>query len=408
MNCRICGNLLSNQIIDLGHCPPSNSYVIPSDSAKPEIHYPLKIFICSECWLAQTLDFVAPTELFHPDYAYMSSVSESWLLHSEELVNYLIQRFSISSENRVIELASNDGYLLQYFKEKKIDCLGIEPTSVAADISRSKGIETIVEFFTEELAERLVLERGNYDLVIANNVLAHVPDINDFVKGIAKVLTHNGIAVFEFPCLKKLIENNQFDTIYHEHYSYLSLTSAKYLMEKNGLDIFDIMDLRTHGGSLRIFCKLKECRKHEIHRQVMLRYDEESDLRTERYYKTFGERARSTKYEFISYLLKLKRENISVCGYGAAAKGNTLLNFAGIKSDLLPFIVDKNPEKEGMLTPGSHIPIVSIEYLEEKKPKVIVILPWNLTNEITKQLSFVRSWGGRFVVFIPSLTEVAA
>lgn len=404
MNCRICRAVLDTEVLDLGTCPPSNSYLKKSDLDNPEIHYPLKVMVCSKCWLVQTKDFVSREELFHASYAYLSSVSKTWLKHSELLVEFLQNRFNLDRFSKVLEVASNDGYLLQYFKDKNIECLGIEPTLTAASIARAKGIETITEFFGRSLALKLAKTRGEFDIIIANNVLAHVPDLNDFVDGISLILKAEGVAVLEFPSLRKLIDKNQFDTIYHEHYSYFSLVSADRLMNSHNLEIFDFTDIDTHGGSLRIFCKLKSNDALERSDSVYKRLEEETKLNNQNYYLSLQHRVEKVKVDFIKFLVDLKVSKKTVCGYGAAAKGNTLLNYCGIGPDLLAYIVDKNEEKCGLFTPGGRIPILATEVLGDLKPDVIIILPWNLKEEIAEQLKFTRSWGAELVVVQPEIT----
>jgi len=403
--CRHCKNKLEIVFIDLGKSPPSNNYLKKEDLKKDEINYPLNILVCEKCWLVQTEDFTTAENLFNAEYAYFSSFSSSWIEHSKEYCSHILSKFSLNNNSSVIEVASNDGYLLQFFKEKNIPCFGIEPTLSTANSARKKGIETIVEFFGTSLATKLKKNNKCADLMVANNVLAHVPDINDFLNGFNILLKPNGIVTFEFPHLISLIDNTQFDTIYHEHFSYLSLTSIKQIMKKSNLEIFDVLKINSHGGSLRIYSQKIDSGKRKINKRVLNLLAEEDKLgvRTVKFYNRFSKKSELIKNEFISFLENTKNKNKTIAAYGAAAKGSTLLNFAGIKSDSILYVVDKNPAKQDKYMPGSHIKIVNEEYLKNDKPDYIIIFPWNLTSEIIKQLNYVRDWNAKFVTAIPFL-----
>lgn len=406
MNCRHCKTPLDLVFCDLQTCPPSNAMVKQEQLNLPEMYFPLKTFVCTSCWLVQVDELEKAEDIFNSEYTYFSSFSTSWLQHAKEYTEYMTDRFGFGADSFVVEIASNDGYLLQYFKEKGIPVLGVEPTSNTADAAREKGIDSIVDFFGSDLALQEL--NGKADLILGNNVLAHVPDINDFVKGVKIALKPEGVNTFEFPHLCKLVEENQFDTIYHEHFSYLSLTAVKRIFEAQGLVVFDVQELPTHGGSLRIFTKHENCLKHEISDRVatLLEKEKKSGIDTEQYYYGFQEKVNAIKYSLYNFLLKAKRENKKVIGYGAAAKGNTLLNYAGIKgNDLISFVVDASPFKQGKYLPGSRIPVCDKSSIESFQPDYIVIFPWNLKNEISEQLTYCRSWGAKFVVFVPDYQE---
>jgi hypothetical protein len=406
MKCRNCSHQVNTKFIDLNSSPPSNSYLKFNELNGPELWFPLRVLVCENCWLVQTEDFTDASTLFDSEYAYFSSFSSTWLSHSKEYFINICSRFNINSSSNVIEVASNDGYLLQFFKNNNIPCLGIEPTKSTASEARRKGIEIIEEFFCENLAIKLNREGKQADLMIANNVLAHVPQINDFVKSFFILLKDDGILTFEFPHLDNLINHNQFDTIYHEHFSYLSLFVVKSICEKNDLQVFDVEKIPTHGGSLRVYVQKCKTGQQTISSNVNKVLSEElfKGINSLNYYLHFQNKIELIKYQFIEFLLKVKQENKSVIGYGAAAKGNTLLNFSGIKSDLISFIIDQNPSKGGKYSPGSRIPIYSDEgRIREFKPNFIMIFPWNLKEEIMNQLSYVREWNGKFVIAIPEL-----
>jgi SAM-dependent methyltransferase len=401
--CRHCHAELSLPFVDLGTSPPSNAYLRREDLAQPERYYPLQVYVCTSCWLVQTQDHAHHAELFSPDYAYFSSYSGSWLKHAERYVVEMASRFSLSAASCVIEVAANDGYLLQYVKARGIPCLGIEPTASTARVARQKGIEVVEEFFGVELATRLRAQGFAADLTAANNVLAHVPDINDFVGGFAQILKPDGVATFEFPHLLNLLKFCEFDTIYHEHFSYLSLTAVKRIFEANGLSVFDVEQIETHGGSLRLFAQRKDTGTRGSAADVarMLNEEAAAGVSTTAYYQGFQPRAEEIKNTMLEFLLKCRRESRSVIGYGAAAKGNTLLNFAGVRRDLLPVVVDLNPAKVGTWLPGSRIPVVAEQRIRELRPDFVIILPWNIKAEVMDQLAYVRQWGGKFVCFIP-------
>lgn len=404
MNCRHCKTKISHVFCDLQTCPPSNAMINPNEINHPETYFPLKVFVCENCWLVQVDEIEKAEDIFNDEYTYFSSFSTSWLEHARRYSDYMISRFGFDSTSMVVEIASNDGYLLQYFKEKNIPVLGVEPTSNTAKVAKEKGIESINDFFGSLLAEQKL--KGKADLIIGNNVLAHVPEINDFVKGVKIALKANGVNTFEFPHLCKLVEYNQFDTIYHEHFSYLSLTALKSVFESQGLEIFDVQELNTHGGSLRIFTKHIEDNSKNIEHNVtnMLEYEASVGISTLKYYSGFQNKVDKIKDSFVSFLLKAKNENKKVVGYGAAAKGNTLLNYSGVKgSDLLEYVVDASPFKQNKLLPGSRISVFHPDKLLETKPDYIVIFPWNLKEEISLQLSPLRSMGTKFVVAIPEL-----
>jgi SAM-dependent methyltransferase len=365
----------------------------------------LRVFVCTGCWLVQTEDYAHFEELFSPDYAYFSSFSSSWLQHAERYVANVAERFGLGAAALVVEVASNDGYLLQYVRDRGIPCLGIEPTRSTAQAARGKGIEVIERFFGVELAQELVAQGRSADLTAANNVLAHVPDINDFVGGFARLLKPQGVSTFEFPHLMKMVAECQFDTIYHEHFSYLSLTSVLAVFEANGLEIFDVQEIDTHGGSLRVFAQRSDTGLRPIEPSVgQLRAREaEAGVSDGAFYRGFQQRAERIKDDLLSFLIQAKRDGKTVAGYGAAAKGNTLMNFAGVRPDLLPWVVDRNPAKQGKFLPGSRIPIVDEARLQRDRPDCVLILPWNLGTEVMSQLAYIRGWGGRFVTAVPQL-----
>ncbi len=405
MKCRHCKATLSHIFIDLGSSPPSNSYLTSKTIKQAEKWYPLKVFACESCWLVQTEDFVGAEEMFSKDYAYYSSYSSSWLKHAENYMNSMIDRLKLDGKSNVIEVASNDGYLLQFTKKNNIPCFGIEPTQNTAEVAQQKGIEIIQDFFGVTLAKKLKAQSRQADLMIANNVLAHVPDINDFVKGFSILLNEDGVVTFEFPHILNLVEKKQFDTIYHEHYSYLSLLSVNSILEYNGLSIFDVNELNTHGGSLRVFAQRSDIRSHKVSDAVFKVHEREikSKLNTIDFYTNFQKKSENIKFKLLSFLISAKAKNQTVIAYGAAAKGSTILNYSGIRSDLIPFVVDKNPNKSGKFMPGSRIPIIDECIIRKIKPKYIIILPWNLKSEIEDQLSYIREWDGNFVVAIPEL-----
>ena len=405
MKCRHCDHELSQTFLDLGSAPPSNAYLSATELNAPEIFYPLRLMVCEHCYLVQTEDYAGRETLFSKDYAYFSSFSSSWLIHAKHYVTQMIERFGFTDQSRIVEVAANDGYLLQYVKAICIPCYGIEPTTSTAEAAREKGIEIIEKFFGVALANELVEQNLQADLIAANNVLAHVPDINDFVSGFSRLLKSTGIATFEFPHLLKMVQENEFDTVYHEHYSYLSLTSVKKIFTANGLAIFDVEELPTHGGSLRLFAQRLDTGMFSIDPSVneLLMIEEKAGITTTTFYSHVQTQAEIVKNDLLAFLIDAKRQGKTVVGYGAAAKGNTLLNFVGVRSDLLLFIVDKNPSKQHKFMPGSRISIVDESQLNKQKPDYILILPWNLKGEIITQLDYVRDWGGQFVVAVPKL-----
>jgi SAM-dependent methyltransferase len=380
--CRHCGTPLSQAVVDLGHQPPSNAYLRPEQLALPEITYPLQLFVCTNCWLVQLPAHAAADELFTPEYAYFSSTSSSWCAHAERFVIAAIKRLGLGPQSFVVELASNDGYLLQYVDQRGIPCLGIEPTRATAEAARAKGITTIERFFGAGFAEEL----ESADLVVANNVLAHVPDINDFMAGIARLLKPNGQASIEFPQVMRLLAGNQFDTIYHEHYSYLSLRVVSRIAAAAGLSVVDVEELPTHGGSLRVWLAHPGAAEVTAAVAAVLAAETAAGLETMAAYAGFQQRAETAKHELLEFLLTSKRCGRRVLGYGAAAKGNTLLNYAGIRADLLPCVADRATSKQDKLLPGSHIPVISPEQLAAERADVLLVLPWNLIDELRQQL----------------------
>jgi len=405
MKCRHCHAPVEQEFIDLGTAPPSNAYLGREQLSAPERWFPLRVFVCTSCWLVQTEDYAHHAELFDSEYAYFSSFSTSWLEHARSYVDDMAQRFDLGPASRVVEVASNDGYLLQYVKQKGIGCLGIEPTASTAREARRKGLEVREAFFGVALAERLCDEGQMADLTVANNVLAHVPDINDFTGGFARLLKPNGVATFEFPHLMQLVEHCQFDTVYHEHFSYLSLTAVQRIFERNGLAVFDVEELTTHGGSLRVFAQRLDTGRRERSAAVdaLLQREASAGMTTVTYYQGFQARAERLKNDLLRFVLDARQEGKTVMAYGAAAKGNTLLNFAGIRADLVSCAVDLNPAKQGRYMPGSRIPIVTQQHLEAARPDYVLILPWNLKSEVMHQLQCVPRWGGTFVTAVPRL-----
>lgn len=406
MNCRGCGTPLVLPLIDLGTSPPSNAYLRIDQLEQAEQWVPLKVAVCQECWLVQTEDYTSADRLFDADYAYFSSFSSTWLAHAERYVAEMVERFGLNAQSRVVEIAANDGYLLQYVAKRGIACLGVEPTRSTAQAAREKGLEIRELFFGRETAQQLQEEGWAADLMVANNVLAHVPDINDFLAGFATLLKPAGVATFEFPQLLTLMAGQQFDTLYHEHYSYLSLTAVRHLCERNGLEVFDVSQLPTHGGSLRVFVQRADGQRRDLQPAVQQQLQAElaAGVKTPEYYATLAPAAERIKHELLRFLLQAKADGKRVVGYGAAAKGNTLLNYAGVKPDLLAWVADASPHKQGKFLPGSRIPVVSPERIEIEKPDYVLVLPWNLLDEITGQYAQVKRWGGSFVVAIPELS----
>jgi SAM-dependent methyltransferase len=391
--------------LDLGSAPPSNAYLTEGGLLAPETWYPLRLLVCESCWLVQTEDHAGREALFTGDYAYFSSYSTSWLAHAERYVEAMIQRFGFGDKSCVVEVAANDGYLLQYVKAAGIPCYGVEPTASTASAARARDIVIVERFFGVELANELAGNGQQADLIAANNVLAHVPDINDFVAGFTRLLKPCGVATFEFPHLLRMVRECQFDTAYHEHYSYLSLTTVERIFDRNGLAVFDVEELPTHGGSLRIFAQRRDGGSHAVSPRVATLRENEANagMADPAFYGGFQSRAEKVKDDLIAFLIEAKRQGMKVGAYGAAAKGNTLLNFAGVRPDLLPYVADRNPAKQGRFMPGSRIPIVDESRLLVHKPDRIVILPWNLRQEVMAQLKYARAWGGEFVTVVPTL-----
>ncbi len=406
MKCRHCGTELHLPFLDLGSAPPSNAYLSETALRGPETWYPLRVLVCESCWLVQTEDHAGREQLFDADYAYFSSFSSSWLEHAKAYVQAMHERFKLGALSNVVEVAANDGYLLQYVKQAGIPCYGIEPTTSTAEAARKLGIDIVERFFGVALARELVAAGRSADLTAANNVLAHVPDINDFVGGFAILLKEQGVSTFEFPHLLRMVQECQFDTAYHEHYSYLSLTAVQRVFAANGLKVFDVQELTTHGGSLRVYAQRSDSGKHPVTPAVaeLLAREQTAGMTTPGFYSGFQNEAERIKRELLEFLLQAKKEGRKVGAYGAAAKGNTLMNFAGVRPDLLPYVVDLNPAKQDKYMPGSRIPIVSEAHLKQHRPDDVIILPWNLRTEITAQLSYIREWGGRFVTAVPRLT----
>lgn len=405
MKCRFCQHKLTHKFVDLVNSPPSNSFLIEEQLNEPETFYPLKLYICEKCWLVQVQEYKKAEEIFSGDYVYFSSYSRSWLEHAKTYVDMITEKLALTPLSRAIEIACNDGYLLQYFQQKHIPCIGIEPSENTAGVAREKGINVIVDFFGEKLARQLAEERKAADLLIGNNVLAHVPNINDFVAGLKIALKSCGVITMEFPHLMRLIEKNQFDTIYHEHFSYLSLFTVHKIFASHGMEFFDVEELPTHGGSLRIYAKHAYNKNIPISPNVQSLIDKENEhgMLDISYYQAFQSKVDNIKYDLLEFLIKQKRQGKKIVAYGAAAKGNTLLNYCGIKKDLIDYVVDISPYKQGKYLPGSHIPVVGEEEIRKRKPNYVLILPWNIKEEIMEQLSYIRDWGGKFVVGVPKL-----
>jgi len=407
MNCRHCHHPLEHVFLDLGFAPPSNRYLTPADLKKPELYYPLKLFVCDHCWLVQTEDYAQADELFSYDYAYFSSTSNTWLEHAARYVKMIIARLGLGNQNLIIEIASNDGYLLKNFVETGIPCLGIEPTASTAAAAESLGIPVLREFFGEDLAKRLLAEGKQADLIAGNNVYAHVPDINDFTRGLKVALKPGGTITLEFPHLMRLIEHTQFDTVYHEHFSYLSLYTVDRIFKVAGLRIWDVEELPTHGGSLRIYgCHDEDARPVSPSVNTMLAEEALRGQQTLATYRHFQVKADQVKDNLLTFLIEQKRAGKKVVAYGAAAKGNTLLNYAGVKPDLLPFVCDAAAAKQGKFMPGSHIPILAPTVLAEQPTDYLVILPWNIAVEVKQQNARLAELGTKFVIAVPKLEIV--
>lgn len=405
MQCRFCKTELTHDFIDLVNSPASNSFLTAEQLNEPETFYPLKVYTCHKCFLVQVDEYKKSDAIFDSNYVYFSSYSTSWLKHAKAYTEMMTNRFGYNKDSLVIEIASNDGYLLQYFHQKQIPVLGIEPTANTAEAAKEKGVDSVIDFFGIRLAKELVSKNIKADLLLGNNVLAHVPDIMDFVGGMKIILKENGVVTMEFPHLMQLVDNNQFDTIYHEHFSYLSFGTVKQIFESQGLEMFDVDQISTHGGSLRIYAKHKEDTSKEISPNVktVLDLEKAKGMNDLAYYNGFQQKAMKVKLDLLSFLIQQKKTGKKVAAYGAAAKGNTLLNFCGVKNDLIDFVVDANPHKQNKFLPASHIPVMNEQHLKDVRPDYVIILPWNLMDEITKQLSYIRAWEGKFVVPIPSV-----
>ena len=404
MNCRHCQAPLKHDFLDLGFAPPSNAYLTREDLNRPEIYYPLRVKVCDQCWLVQTEDYAQATELFNPEYAYFSSTSSSWLAHAARYAEEIIQRLALGPGSQVMEIASNDGYLLKNFVRRGIPCLGIEPTASTAATAERLGIPVLRRFFSETLAGQLAREGRMADLVVGNNVYAHVPDINDFTRGLKAILKRNGVITLEFPHLMRLIEHSQFDTIYHEHFSYLSLYTVQRIFTHYGLRIWDVEEFPTHGGSLRIYgCHADDDRPTGSAVHTILNRESEQGLQGLAVYRGFQARVDRIKDDLLSFLIEQKRAGKTVAAYGAAAKGNTLLNYAGIKPDLVAYVCDAAPAKQGKYLPGSHIPILAPAALRKNAPDTILILPWNIADEIREQLVILAEQGTSIITAVPEL-----
>ena len=402
--CRFCGTKLEHTFVDLGMSPLCESYLSADHLNQMEPFYPLHVYVCEECFLVQLQEYVTPEHIFS-DYAYFSSYSDSWLAHASKYTGQMVERFAIGAQSLVVEVASNDGYLLQYFVEKQIPVLGIEPAANVAAVAVQKGVSTLVKFFGTETARELAASSKKADLLLGNNVLAQVPDLNDFVAGMKILLKPAGVITMEFPHLQRLMEQNQFDTIYHEHFSYFSLVTVEKIFAAHGLTLFDVEELHTHGGSLRIYARHAEDSSKPVSAHITeLRAREESMgySRIETYSR-FAEQVKETKRKLLEFLIEAKRSGKKIAGYGAPGKGNTLLNYCAIRTDFLDYTVDRNPHKHGRFLPGTHVPIYPPDRIRETRPDYVLILPWNLKDEIIKQNGFIREWGGMFVVPIPEV-----
>jgi SAM-dependent methyltransferase len=402
--CRSCEAALEHTFVDLGMSPLANSYIKPEQLNRMEPFYPLHAYICSKCLLVQLEQFSTPGDIFS-DYAYFSSFSESWLAHAKAYVEKITKRFALGKNSKVVEIASNDGYLLQNFMAHGIPVLGVEPAANVAEVAKKKGINTKVAFFGEKTALDLTAEGWDADLIIGNNVLAHVPDLNDFVEGLKVLLKPTGLITMEFPHLLQLMQQNQFDTIYHEHFSYFSFLAVEKIFARHGMTLFDVEELPTHGGSLRIYARHAQdaSKPIEARAQELKALEESSGFGRLDHYLSFGPQVETTKRKLLSFLLAVKQEGKRVAGYGAPAKGNTLLNYCGVRTDLIDYTVDRSPHKQGLFLPGVHIPIHSPEKVRETRPDYLLILPWNLREEVMEQMAFIREWGGKFVVPIPEV-----
>ena len=402
ISCLNCGAELNHSFADLGTAPPCNDIIRPEELEKGQKHFPLHAYVCANCLLVQVGACVSPEEIYK-NYSYFSSYSDSWLKHASDYVDMMIEKYGITKQDFVVEIASNDGYLLQYFKQKEIPILGVEPSETVAREAMKKGIPTEMKFFGEETARNLQKKYQPADLIIGNNVLAHVPKINDFIEGLRIMLAEHGIMTFEFPHLKQLVENNQFDTIYHEHFFYYSLHAVQSLFQKHGFKIFDVEELSTHGGSIRIFVTRETNSDYTISESMwrMLQQEKENGYLDVSFYETFNRNVRQTKRDILKLLIDVKNQGNTIVGYGAPGKGNTLLNYCGIGRDFLDYTVDRSPFKQGKYLPGSLIPILHPDKIKETKPDYVLILPWNLKEEIMQQIDYITEWGGKFIIPIP-------
>ncbi len=402
--CRFCGAGLQRTFVDLGMSPLCETYPSPADLNRGEVYYPLHVYVCEECFLVQLEQYESAENIFS-DYAYFSSYSDSWLKHADHYCNKMMTRIGLNGQSFVVEVASNDGYLLQYFVKRNVPVLGIEPASNVAKVAVEKGVPTLVRFFGAQLAEELAAEGRCADLVLGNNVLAQVPDLNDFVEGLKILLKPDGVLTLEFPHLLRLIQRNEFDTIYHEHFSYFSMISTVRILEAHGLKVFDVEELMSHGGSLRVYACRAESQTHDIEPKVreLIAEEQRAGLASVEGYDSFARQVKQTKLALVDFLLTAAQQGKSVAGYGAPGKSATLLHYCGIGKDLIEYTVDRSQYKQGRFLPGTHIPIYDPSRIRETKPDYVVILPWNLKDEIMEQLQFIREWGGRFVVPIPKV-----
>ena len=402
--CRFCNNLLKFTCVDLGVSPYANNYINAEQSHQMEPFYPLRVYVCEKCFLVQLPVFKSSSDIFS-DYAYFSSFSDSWLQHAAAYVDYIVDRFGFDTKSQIVEIASNDGYLLQYFIKKKIPVLGIEPAKNVAQAAQQAGIQTIEKFFSSQTAKELAQDGKNADLLIGNNVLAHGPDVNDFVKGMKIILKPQGIITMEFPHLMRLMIENQFDTIYHEHFSYFSFMIVNRIFGEYGLTIFDVDELPTHGGSLRVYARHAEDDSKGVSDNVkeLLEREAAEGFENMEFYIAFSQQVESAKRSILNFMVKTKNEGKSIAGYGAPAKGNTLLNYCGIRTDFIDYTVDRSPHKQGHFLPGTHIPIHHPDKIKETQPDYVVILPWNLKDEIMSQMDYIRDWNGKFVTLIPEV-----
>lgn len=407
MNCRHCANPLTQTFLDLGFAPPSNAYLTTADLTRPEKYYPLKVKVCHHCWLVQTEDYAQADELFSPDYAYFSSTSSGWLAHAAQYAQAMITELDLNNSSHVIEIASNDGYLLKNFVAANIPCLGVEPTASTAAAAEQIGIPILREFFGEALGKRLAAQGKQADLIAGNNVYAHVPDINDFTRGLKVALKPGGTITLEFPHLMQMLAHTQFDTVYHEHFSYLSLFTVSRIFQAAGLRVRHVEQLDTHGGSLRVFgCHGDDGRVTTPAVNLLLAEEAKRGLQSLSAYNSFQGKANQVKDDLLAFLVEQKRAGKKVASYGAAAKGNTLLNYAGVKPDLLAFVCDAALAKQGKFMPGSHIPILPPSAMRDEKPDYVLILPWNIAEEVRQQNSSVREWGGVFIVAVPAICQL--